>query len=1160
MEELTGSHVPTSSSSFLQHCSVRVLWLPLQFCLQASSSVSVSSFFAKETLYHSAQTGSTAFLGDGDMCGLEARLKHLALEHNCTSVPINESDFSISSATVRFSISSHFRASEWKNIDGFRELQGVLVVIDCNALSISLESALETVTTLIVTNASDITYKCVILNSTSTSQTSLPSDDFTYFDSSNSIEEFWQSLSQSFATSICSQLLNRIKLASASDSILLRTPVDKYNCLSLPKESQQSRIAKCKGDVYTQLGDLPQALLSYSKAHFSMDPLWRSATLESIAAIRYLKIQALSSSFEICNKVSAELKSDTFFPLTSDSLADLHVIEVSFREASTQLKADVRLVKKAIPSALYQHLRYSLVQKVETCVEDIISTIQRIQAANDNDRFENSHTLQALGQKLMLLFVISVDGFVAESLIQLRAAQKQFHTTLTDRELDTHLKWASLFSHFKWKEKFVDQLQIAFRLEKEMARNDNLPQVLMYCVMLCLECGCLRTAVSFLVRIACLERQNRCDDRAVQFLAFACFISGFQISEVDFLRLANFHFSERLNNYLRQLIPQATSSHSTFQLFLLKELVLAADQAAIQTGIVCRLSSFLLFHFSGAFDHGFHETLIDIANSDMTNVPLLRMRETDCPFVRRIVPLALEAELAPQVIPISGPVFTYIDTQRFEHTLLYLNDRKLESNIIWAVGDVGSVAVHLYNPFNRCVVLSNLSLVCSSLQPGIAAHQPTCYGIESVALKPFESTVVSFFVIPHHSGDVVLSHLETQFDFLGPILVTLPLPVPHTIPVMAAMPRLAFTSDFDNFSVEMLCDGQREGVITLLNTGNIPVDTTRITAHHNKCQLENCKGCLRAVSIQTKALQEVSTIEPGGKTRFQVLITSHPKESGQVQALLRIDYARRFDQPAPPSNVSSAIPVFGVVPRRILQTKLLISVQEGIVYTREIIASGHSVLIFSNTHTNSNACIHFSGVPLFECESVSLSSASKFVSPPIQVERVREACKSNCSCSIPWELFHPQSPQRKLVGTVVINLEELLRELESEFIESCRVSADVFVEHPGQGDAVNQTFTIPISSNNKIAPQISCPPFSAVRICISVSTSNSDSLTILSAIEGTDPALYSLSGPTSLGPVAGGVTGREIVFTPFVSMSAAFVLSVHTMKKKASYLIQMNVS
>lgn len=1185
IDEPFRSFYPTTSSSLSQHFSVRLLWLPLQCCIKMVSHTGKTSASSHLSSTRSTLTigTTTTFYDEDDTNGFELRLRNYFVEHNQVSVQCSEKR-----CTIQFFIGSQLSASQWQNIDNFRRTRAVVIVLNCAILPCLLQDAVHYVQSVFDANFGDHTCRCIVLNPPKEQQLTI-SQNFILVHSEESVEQIAQRVLRDIAQSISSTLDKIVHVASSEgfSGMTIRTPLDTGNSSSISPQSISSRHHKMKGDVLLQLGRLDEALESYSLAYFSSktDPLWRSASLECIAAARYLKMKDLFAILNDSTEAVIDLQSETVV-FDANMLSAIDKLEKQMKKTLDEYLNDIRRMKKVLPYPLYHYLRHELYGTMSDALTSLTKAAVLIQdaASLDSHRSTLSKRIRDAIKKFIICVNSGIDGFLKESLTQLKRASELSHVSLADRELDTHLKWAYFFSITKRKVEFFVELNAMWRLALSMQeREETIRRVMMYGVMMCAHCGCRKSAVSLLIQIAVWERERQCHHLSVEALVYACTLCGLNLpcaaelaevpallteasvsltrssvsdDEMDepkckHLALASFEHDESLNRL---------SPNSVFELRLLDELIESMEKAGIRFGILCRISVYVLFRYTSLLSSASQEKLMKYAEIDASQVPFLAIEESFFPFFLSYEPCALSPHLAPKTIAICGPLFTYIDTQRLQLTVLCLNGKRLDSNVVWVLGEVAKVEVRLTNPFKHWISFSCISLLCSAVEKNDTNNKsidiylksdPIRYAAGDVGLEPGETKNVFLEVMPQMEGAIRLEGIECQLQYMGSTMVRVKFASSLEVPVVQQLPQLSCNISIPR--VKMF-SGQ-EAIpfsLTVSNCGYVAVDEIRVSMHNEVCQLEDCKGCCETESKKDLfVLLDKTPISHRIPLRVSESFTMCGFLHSPMQVcssrtyfpLVRLDYWVKYPDVSAPADIPSAIPVFGVVPRRVKEIRWPITIEAGIeIKGLELSPNRRSCSIrLANRSQAYSICVFFSAVSFLGLGDAVISPSSEYTTPFVEIAEIKKY-KSIWKC-VPVRWSEASS---RASGNLLLDFSELDVLADDQILHQCILTASISVRDGNHGRAVmtwssaNTASSCSSLHSTEWRPlDIISIPLSKVTILLDVQAPWSFSKKVwISSSLSVDDSMGTLSGPINCCVLLGGSNdtfSTTFEFMPYVS-------------------------
>jgi hypothetical protein len=398
-------------------------------------------------------------------------------------------------------------------------------------------------------------------------------------------------------------------------------------------------------------------------------------------------------------------------------------------------------------------------------------------------------------------------------------------------------------------------------------------------------------------------------------------------------------------------------------------------------------------------------------------------------------PQQLPPELRPQTVSTGGAVFTYIDKERLWMTVLSLNGKKLNSDVVWASGDVSKVLVTLSNPLDMMLQFTSLSLhvgftpttnaneeydVATLQSASTTIPLPTMvtrYVVNGVMLEPRATKTLELFVLPMMQGVLHLQGVECrigQLEFSNPILVPM-IPV-WNIPVLARMPRVECV--FSANEVELFAGQHATVKATLVNVGDVLIERLNITAHSATCQLVNCEGCLErqstngtyeaTVVVSRLVLQDALPLGVGESVDVEVLLVAPPSFKKVIfdHVIFRMNYSPSYPTPLHPEGVPPSVPVFAVVPRRIMESRLRLRTIPSLVVT-DISLTADRRFVESRVRNESERhtielLIGGGTVEPFPqgTSSLLMLAGAELILPPIEISKLPD--RSTCMFHLPW--------------------------------------------------------------------------------------------------------------------------------------------------------------
>lgn len=1166
------SAFPSSSASLQQHWCTRLLWLSTECCVRMSgtvlSSVSKGQSSSRSTLTFG---GNLGLYEEVEECGFEKCLRIYLSRHSSLLLdPFADSKLFEEESLKLFSIDYYLGVSQWINMDAFRMTKAVVVVVNCNNLSCSLEHTLECVNNVFTMSFSEAFCKCIIFNPSHNDIAFPNASEFMVVFPDEPYEQVGEKLLKECAQKVKAKLYGKISVLDSpegSTTLLLRTPVDKLTLQEFSKTSLRSRCAKIKGDLLLQLGKPSEALESYSTTYFSstVDPLWRSATLECIAAALYYKAYVLFQSINKGEITLLSLQRESR-PINIDLLNKLASLRNCLDIFLAEQKKDIKMLKNSVTlPPLYYHVRYDLRKSMIQSFSEFTNALTELRQSEEPESLIINlvRRMKASLHQFSLDVKQVINAFLKESVAQQELASQMFSISLTDRKIEARLMQLSFCVSTGQKEEFLNQLRTTMQLSGTCTGEKVYRRIMMYCVELSLRLGYLRVAVAQLTRLVSWEWEKENYSAALSAAIFCCTVAGISIGVTETSVTAQNSFLE--NGCLSSLVPNAEvikgnlrAPLSMFQAQILQQLVSALEKANVRLGMLCRVSLFTLLHCSSFLSEEVQQKLIHHVQVDASNVPFLSLEEKNSPFLKHTKAIELPSDMAPTTVPICGPIFTYIDTERLQLTILSLNGKKLDSNVVWAVGDVGRVKVKFVNPLQHRIHFCSICLSCSSIQSSAYSissptEHPSSYVVQDVFLDPLQEKDVFLSVIPASEGSITIDSVECQLSFMGSTLLRMSFVEPLIVPVMQ---RLPFISCTPSIYESVLFESQRQQFSLILsNCGLIPVDTITVSAHNQECQLENCNGCVESPSSKTffvvidrTSISASTPLEVSSSVAVNGYIEAPSVIDSSVVQLVcfRVNYGAHYPPLSPPLGIPGAIPVFGVVPQRTFETRLPIYLESGL-RVKDLIPTANTNFYRLSLH-NLNSKRSFSVSSRLNLddeaceESQPILPCSAYVIPKIELFSFTNNDTHKCN-RISW--FEKETGSS---GNLLIDVFALKQFEKSYFKYQVHASVSISVEGTRHhinltSEGINQT-----APNHHQPSAIICKPISSVSIEVSVffdKQITSKKVRLKACVCPTEEA-KSLSGPivSWLFPRGGDAFFREFELVPIFTGPLSIQISL----------------
>ncbi|EPY19503.1 hypothetical protein STCU_09418 [Strigomonas culicis] len=499
-------------------------------------------------------------------------------------------------------------------------------------------------------------------------------------------------------------------------------------------------------------------------------------------------------------------------------------------------------------------------------------------------------------------------------------------------------------------------------------------------------------------------------------------------------------------------------------ILLLMELLDLLAECGCENGSRCHVATFLLFRYSHLLKRSVQEFLMFVASRDAAFLrPGCPSPVTSVFFFSTWEALPLPPHLAPKTMSVSGPLFTFIDTSRLKLTILSLNGKRLLSRVVWTVGDVCSVRLILTNPLKNELWIDSLGLHCSScsalnednsIPADAVVHSagplaPTCYALEHIHLAPLERVQIVLNVQPEMEGYIRIHGVQLSLQkLLGSIPLVLPLPEAIGVPVLQRLPLVSCTvstSELEIFS------GQRVNFsVRVVNCGHVPIERISLTAHNETCMLEDCQGCMERINkkectvfLSKASLDAASRVplQPGDVVTIPVYVQAPAtiEDTSSNYVVFRVDCSLPYERPIMPPNVPPAVPVFGVIPRRVMETRMRLFQAPTLSVTSITLTRDRRFvdIRISNASTRYSVDLYLSSIGFADLPNALLVPGAAYVVPPIEVSCVPE---DMYQCHVQWsirELPH-------CVGELPLDLSIIANEgVCTEPLDECKLEVEI---------------------------------------------------------------------------------------------------------------------
>nr|CCC50821.1 conserved hypothetical protein, fragment [Trypanosoma vivax Y486] len=743
-------------------------------------------------------------------------------------------------------------------------------------------------------------------------------------------------------------------------------------------------IGKKKGDLLLVLGALDAALAAYVEAYnSSTEALWTSATLESIATLRFLQDAPL---FEVRHGAEG-----LFSMLLSDGAAWTNEMEDTIRRIENVISRIIANQKRAVSllksNTHAPHLGKKLCKEVDEPLTQHCESIQRRLTAiceafmPAKKELVSMERLHKHAERALTSFRNVMHLHFHELHLYLDTALEVLGTmgdrvVMQRREAIIRLKHVELYVQEGDKQGMLNSFT---PLSKVLGhRNDtqlrNVREKMLY---LCTLGGCWRKAILFTLEAAAAERKARANNAAIHLLLCASRIAGvpFHIIEYD-VRIAEMHFSQQrlritssthnergsLQGENVHLDSAQQRPHNGQNVLLLKELLHAVTVAGLDADIRCTVASLLLFDYFSFLPAEQQKSLLSFVKKASA-----QPNSTLCvhpPLLYSIDVLALPTHLSPRTVPLSGAQFTFINSERSKMTVLTLNGKIIShGQVVWSVGTVGEMEVVLKNPFQQEILLSSIALSCHSAESldgsgydGVemgklsltpSSLPPSAYVATNITLPARAKKKLRLQVQPNEQGFLVVNGVEVTFGDL------------------ASCRRFIMPP---------------------------PVSDTSL---HVKVVQESFCAEARGDSI----------FYPGDVRAMQIMVTcpTNGISTSRLQYIIfRTTAELAYDPPVAPPKVPSAVPVFAVIPRRIQETYLRVVVHPGIVVSSIKLSRNRRFVEIRVKNKNTAQAIQLlcSCMDFVNAPDALVVAGVEHCIPPIEVAKIPSDVKH---FALPWK-------------------------------------------------------------------------------------------------------------------------------------------------------------
>ncbi|RNF12000.1 hypothetical protein TraAM80_00560 [Trypanosoma rangeli] len=1155
------SQPPSTSLRF--HRCVSVLWLPISLCLECASETRVSGLDKNIiTCDPSRSSSSSAPVKDGGRhsldaaSGFERRMLHELLKNPFVPVRSLRGVFPASTeyyredALIEMRIDvasdvSSIAASPWAEMEAHKSVAAVIAVLNCHDHEPC--QALAALKLVFQRYFKECTCRCIVLDPTADAQASMSHHIFLLAHASTPVQEVAQHLLMEIALPVVQQA--NASIISLTSSVGTVSPATQPASEGIDKVSGggdevvngrivHSRLAKKKGDLLLRLGALDAALLAYHESLPDADAMWCSATLEALAALRYLQRPPMLDVTTVVENIFSSLESDetVWNAEMSTTLKQLETVVESVR--ADQRRATL-LLKHSLPAA---PLNRRLLKEVEEPLSIQIENFRRQIAIihryfkGDNKEAMGTHVEDAgknareAFKEIFRLSFMELQLYLQEALQQIRSITTGSRAGLKEREANIHLKRTELLAEEGDKRKFLESLTVLKASAKNTPESmqQDLRKQIPYLSSLC---GCWRKAIFNVVEAAVSERQANAHGASIALLMRACRMAGIPLPLMEFQDQAaewkevaaiEIRGCDTVSGGVGEAGSTAQRVHKAQDVPLLMKLLDAVTEAGLDNGIQSVVASLLLFEYYPILRRETQELLLEIL--ERSNAAIESLVVVPPPLLQGMEVLPLPPHLAPKTAPLSGAQFTFIDTGRLKMTMLTLNGNVLpHGQVVWAVGTVGEVQLVLRNPFRRDLQLTSIALRCRSVETlddlgrigdGTAGHMvgplaPSSYLVTGLILPSMSQRLLRLQVEPNMRGYLAVDGVEIRLGKL-PLCATflMPSPNPIIIPVLQQLPDITCTLGVNE--VEIFGGQTIHFPLYLTNSGVVTIHKLHLTAHDESCQLDSCTGCKERVNstslyvtLESDAFQQKGTsrcLEPGDTLLVHVTMIA-PACSDHVvfqRVVFRATIELSYDAPEAPENVPSAVPVFAVIPRRLQETFLRVFQVPSVSVTSLKLSRDRrcveiTVKNKSELYTIEILCsrLLFTSIP-----DALIVAGAEYLIPPIEITKIPANVRQ---LLLPWVVRELPECRGELALdlSILANVLVSMEPLEDAVVRVMCVSGDesggaAFKDQWRSGHAVTSEFPLRFSVMQPVTllVRVSAPWRQAVPLRVRLSMEN----------------------------------------------------------------------
>jgi hypothetical protein len=1111
---------PSPLSSLSYHSHVRVLWIP--FPIHAVTELVVF----KSRLFSEMRRHTTVAMRDLKS-SFPAASEHYR-DHSVLRLSLEESSVA-------------FVPSPWENLMAQKRPVSALTVISGHHPDVRRH--VSDIRQTVQNSFKWCLFKCVVVDPPSDLVPILSNSMFHIVSTGTKVEEIAESLVMAISREAIGFLTSKIISLSSmpGDGWLFRTPADKpdFGCDDTKGEHRrlvQARAAKRKGDYFLLIGAVDSALMALGETSFSSsDVLWSAATLVAVATARYVDGKPLLAGQSEASELFFRLQNipdDPDFSPFTDSLSRIESIVMT--SLSTFKRASA-CKDGALPQLARQRFVKEIEERtVDTCekfsgaITAVKTAMANIQATDSTLLAQKASEAKEYYEQICVLWFAELELYLQEAYHQYR----QMATRCYDLEAELCLMLGVLRADQKNVRKLLETISELNKIMK-LASIESQLRVARVLPRLCFACGCKRKAVHLLVESALRDKRARAFETALSSLVQAAQWSSIPISLDEQTGFISFHPEAITPGVIAaaaaagirrdgaggslhggQNVVSAAVGHSTrIQVSLLMEILDLLHESKAQTGMRCHVASFTLFFYSDYLDQLAQPKLLhvlEVESSQGTFPAHLPPTALPPAIVKRVEPLCLPDHLAPCTRHLSGAQFQFIDKQALKSTILTLNGKRLDSDVVWVCGETSTVEITVTNPFQTLLQLTAVSLRCSSIDhDGVVSASPS-YVVKGVMLAPLSVEVVHTYITPSASGYVRIEGVDIrigQLEFPAPITI----PISSiTVPVTGRLPQIIST--FSTSEVELF-GGHSVDVVAKLTSTNrrVPIVALKVSLHDERCRLLTCDGCKERVGHSTfygvvnrQSVQDCIPMDPGNciDVPFRLWGLNKGENIHLEIMVLRVEYSAPPlpDSPVPP-GVPPAVPVFTFAPKRVLNSLLRVFHVPSIEVTSICLSNSRRFLevrLRNKSQTYTITIEASKSMPFFDVRDLQILPGAEVLLSQMEISKLPEGERR---FPVTWVIRDKPS----VVGEVIFDFTEVLRGVRyTEPLENAIVSVAFDAgSHHGVSNwistlALSEPVSIPALRPVELEISVSAPWKDSIPIQVEVSTEQQNEASMVS--------------------------------------------------------------